>query len=85
MVPSRQDIQIETLDDSFRKLRNDPELIRVRREIGYRQSPMLTFLARQNPINKFFSLYASRLARRTKIILIVVASLLYLGVDQLHA
>jgi tetratricopeptide (TPR) repeat protein len=71
---------VETLDDSFRKLRNDPELIRVRQEIGYRQSPMLTFLPRQNPINKFFSLYASRLARRGKIILIVVASLLYVGI-----
>jgi tetratricopeptide (TPR) repeat protein len=71
---------VETLDDSMKRLRNDPELIRVREEIGYRQSPMLTFLPRQNPINKFFSLYAARLARRSKIILIVVASLLYVGI-----
>jgi energy-converting hydrogenase Eha subunit C len=41
---------------------------------------MLTFLPRQNPINKFFSLYAARLARRGKIIVIVVASLLYVGI-----
>ncbi|HEX9500755.1 MAG TPA: hypothetical protein VGA10_03800 [Thermoanaerobaculia bacterium] len=53
---------VETLDDSLRKLRNDPELIRVRQEI-----------------NKLFGLYAARLARRSKIILIIVASLLYLG------
>jgi tetratricopeptide (TPR) repeat protein len=68
---------VETLDDSLRRLRNDPELIRVRQEIGYRQAPQLTFLSRRNPINKFFGLYAARLARRSKIILIVVASLLY--------
>jgi len=71
---------VETLDDSLRKLRNDPELIRVRQEIGYRQAPMLTFLPRQNPINKLFGLYAARLARRGKIIAIVVASLLYVGI-----
>ena len=71
---------VETLDDSLKKLRNDPELIRVRQEIGYRQAPMLTFLPRRNPINKFFGLYAARLARRSKIILIVVASLLYVGI-----
>ncbi len=64
----------------LKKLRNDPELIRVRQEIGYRQAPMLTFLPRRNPINKFFGLYAVRLARRGKIILIVVASLLYVGI-----
>lgn len=71
---------VETLDDSLRKLRNDPELIRVRQEIGYRQAPMLTFLPRRNPINKFFGLYAARLARRSKIIVIVIASLLYIGI-----
>src|SRR5262249_6606842 len=71
---------VETLDGSMKKLRNDPELLRVRQEIGYRQAPMLTFLPRQNPINKAFSLYASRLARRAKIILIVIASLLYAGI-----
>jgi len=71
---------VETLDDSMRRLRNDPDLIRVREEIGYRQAPMLTFLPRRNPINKLFGLYAARLARRGKIILIVVASLLYVGV-----
>ncbi|PYQ53598.1 MAG: hypothetical protein DMF59_01520 [Acidobacteria bacterium] len=70
---------VETLDDSLKKLRNDPELLRVRKEIGYRQAPMLTFLPRRNPINKAFGLYAARLARRGKIILIVVASLLYIG------
>ena len=71
---------VETLDDSMRKLRNDPELLRVRQEIGYRQAPMLTFLPRQNPINKFFGIYAARLARRSKIIVIVIAALMYIGV-----
>ena len=71
---------VETLDDSMRKLRNDPELLRVRQEIGYRQAPMLTFLPRQNPINKWFGLYASRLARRSKIIVIVLATLIYVGI-----
>lgn len=71
---------VETLDDSMKRLRNDPELLRVREEIGFRQAPELTFLPRRNPINKAFSLYSARLARRGKIILIVVASLLYAGI-----
>jgi tetratricopeptide (TPR) repeat protein len=71
---------VETLDDSMKKLKNDPELIRVRQEIGYRQAPMLTFLPRQNPINKWFGLYASKLARRSKIIVIVIATLAYIGI-----
>ena len=68
---------MDTLDDSLRKLRNDPELLRVRREIGYRQSPQLSFLPRTNPINKLFSRYALRLKGRGKILLITIASLLY--------
>jgi tetratricopeptide (TPR) repeat protein len=71
---------VETLDDSMRRLRNDPELIRVRNEIGYRQAPMLTFLPRRNPINKFFGIYAARIGRRWKIILILFASLIYVGI-----
>jgi hypothetical protein len=71
---------VETLDDSLRKLRNDPELLRVRQEIGYRQSPQLSFLPRQNPLNRLFSRYAVRVQRRGKVILIVVASLLYAGI-----
>jgi len=71
---------VDTLDDSLRKLRNDPELIRVRQEIGYRQSPQLSFLSRTNPINKLFSRYAVRLKRRGKIIAITMASLLYAGI-----
>ena len=59
---------------------NDPELIRVRQEIGYRQSPQLSFLSRTNPINKLFSRYAVRLKRRGKIIAITMASLLYAGI-----
>jgi tetratricopeptide (TPR) repeat protein len=79
MVAKNRKKAVETLDDSLRKLRNDPELIRVRQEIGYRQAPSISFLSRRNPINKFFGLYAKRLQRRALIIVIVVASLLYLG------
>jgi len=79
IIPNNRRKAVETLNDSLKKLRNDPELLRVRKEIGYRQAPMLTFLPRRNPINKAFGLYAARLARRGKIILIVVASLLYIG------
>jgi len=59
---------------------NDAELVRVRQEIGYRQAPQLSFLSRTNPINKLFSRHISKLQRRVKIILIVTASLLYLGI-----
>ena len=48
--------------------------------IGYRQAPQLSFLSRTNPINKLFSRHISTLQRRVKIILIVIASLLYLGI-----
>src|SRR5579884_1223566 len=64
---------VDVLDDSLRKLRNDPELIRVRKEIGYRQSPQIGFLPRTNPINKLYSRYIARqipkVQRRGKIIL----------------
>jgi hypothetical protein len=68
---------VDTLDDSLRKLRNDPELLRVRQEIGYRQAPQLSFLSRTNPINKLFSRYATRLRRRGRIVLIAAAVILY--------
>jgi tetratricopeptide (TPR) repeat protein len=71
---------VDILEKGLKKMPHDQALLRVREEIGYRQSPELTFLPRRNPINKFFSLYAARLARRSKIILIVIASLIYLGV-----
>lgn len=70
---------VDVLDDSLRRLRNDPELLRVRKEIGYRQSPQIRFLSRTNPINKLYSRYVPHLQRRGKIILITVASLLYAG------
>ena len=70
---------VDVLDDSLRKMRNDPELIRVRQEIGYRQSPEIGFLPRTNPINKLYSRYALRLKGRAKYILITIASLLYIG------
>lgn len=70
---------VDVLDDSLRKLRNDPELIRVRQEIGYRQSPQISFLPRTNPVNKLYSRYITRLQRRGKIIAIAIALLIYAG------
>jgi hypothetical protein len=70
---------VDVLDDSLRKLRNDPELIRVRREIGYRQSPQIAFLSRTNPITKLYSRFAPRLGRHAKVIAITIASLIYAG------
>jgi hypothetical protein len=75
---------VDVLDDSLSKLRNDPALLRVRKEIGYRQSPQLPFLSRTNPINKLYSRTMPRrmprLQRRGKIILIAIASLIYLAI-----
>jgi len=70
---------VDVLDDSLRKLRNDPELIRVRREIGYRQSPQISFLPRTNLVNKLYSRYIPHLHRRGKIIAIAIALLIYAG------
>jgi hypothetical protein len=71
---------VDVLDDSLRRLRNDPELIRVRREIGYRQSPQISFLPRTNPLNKLYSRYIKRLhLRHGKIIAIAIASLIYVA------
>ena len=70
---------VDVLDDSLSKLRNDPELIRVRKEIGYRRSPQLPFLSRTNPINKVYSRTMPRLQKRGKIILITIASLIYIA------
>lgn len=70
---------VEVLERGLQKLRNDPALLQVRQEIGYREAPNLTFLKRQNPINKFFSRTSARLQRRGKVIAIVVAVLIYLA------
>ena len=70
---------VDVLDNSLRRLRNDPELVRVRKEIGYRQSPQLAFLPRTNPINKLYSSFVPRLKGRGKILAIAIASLIYAG------
>ena len=70
---------VDVLDDSLRKMRNDPELVRVRKEIGYRQSPQISFLPRTNPVNKLYSRFVPRLKRRGKIIAIAILSLIYAG------
>lgn len=70
---------VETLDDSLRRMRNDPALLRVRKEIGYRKSPTLPFLSRTNPINKLYSRYVMKVRKRGKVIAIVAGSLIYLA------
>jgi predicted Zn-dependent protease len=54
---------VQILDSGLEKLGNDPALLRVRQEIGYRQSPSLGFLPRQNPLNKIFSRTAGKLRK----------------------
>jgi tetratricopeptide (TPR) repeat protein len=72
---------VEVLERGLRKLRNDPALLQVREEIGYREAPTLSFLKRQNPINKFFSRTLGKLQRRGKFIAIAIGVLLYLAVS----
>ncbi|HEY8131376.1 MAG TPA: tetratricopeptide repeat protein [Thermoanaerobaculia bacterium] len=54
---------VQVLDSGLEKLGNDPALLRVRQEIGYRQAPSLGFLPRRNPLNKVFSRTAWTLRR----------------------
>lgn len=68
---------VEVLEEGLRKTRNDAALVQVRAEIKYRQAPALSFLRRQHPLNKFYSRTAGRLKTRGKIIVILVAALIY--------
>jgi predicted Zn-dependent protease len=52
---------VETLHSGLEKLGDNPALLRVRQEIGYRQSPSLSFLPRRNPLNRLFSRTAGKL------------------------
>jgi tetratricopeptide (TPR) repeat protein len=70
---------VEVLESSLSKMRNDPALIRVREEIGYRKAPYFQFLRRANPLNRLYSRYAAGLKARTKVILLVVVALLYIA------
>ncbi len=54
---------VETLDDILRRLRQNPALLRVRTEIGYRETTSLRFLSRTNPLNKLYSRTAGNLKR----------------------
>lgn len=54
---------VETLDDTLSRLRNNPALLRVREEIGYRKAPSLSFLPRTHPLNKLYSLAVGKLKR----------------------
>jgi tetratricopeptide (TPR) repeat protein len=71
---------VETLETGLTKLPNDPALLRVRQEIGYRQAPTLRFLSRRNPLNKLFSRVSRKLKGRARNIAVILASLLYVGV-----
>jgi tetratricopeptide (TPR) repeat protein len=70
---------VEVLESGLKKMRNDPALIRVRQEIGYRKAPYFRFLRRTHPLNRLYSRYANRAKARTKVIALVVVGLLYLA------
>lgn len=70
---------VDVLDKGLKKMRNDPELLRVRDEIGYRKTPYFQFMSRTNPVNRLYSKSIGKLQRRGKIIAAVIAALLYLA------
>lgn len=52
---------VEILEETMSRLKNNAALLQVREEIGYRQTPSLTFVSRTNPINKLYSRTAWKL------------------------
>jgi tetratricopeptide (TPR) repeat protein len=70
---------VEILERGMKKMRNDPALTKVRNEIGYRKAPYFRFLRRTHPLNKLYSRFADRMKRRSKIILIVTAALIWIA------
>lgn len=70
---------VEVLESGLKKMRNDPALIRVRQEIGYRKAPYFQFLRRTNPLNRLYSQFADRLKKRGMWILLIAGGLLYLA------
>jgi tetratricopeptide (TPR) repeat protein len=54
---------VETLEEAMSRLENNPALLHVREEIGYRHTPSLTFLSRTNPLNKLYGRTAWKLRR----------------------
>jgi tetratricopeptide (TPR) repeat protein len=70
---------VEALESGLKRTRNDPALLNVREEIGYRKAPYLRFLGRTNPLNRLYSRFSGRLKRRGMTIALVVAALLYVG------
>lgn len=70
---------VAALEKGLKNMRNDPALLRVREEIGYRKAPYLRFLGRTNPLNRLYSRFSERLKKRGMVIVLVVAALVYLG------
>jgi tetratricopeptide (TPR) repeat protein len=70
---------VDVLENGLKKLPNDAALVRIREEIGYRKTPHMRLLRRNHPLNKLYSRSVGRLNKRGRIILIVVAALLYVG------
>jgi hypothetical protein len=68
---------IEVLEKGLRRRTQDPTLLRVRNEIGYRSSPTLRFLRRTHPLNKLYSRCARVMVK--PVTLTLVLSLLRLG------
>ena len=68
---------VEVLEKGLRRRNQDPMLLSVRKEIGYRSSPTLRFLRRTHPLNKLYSRCARVMVK--PVTLSLVLSLLGLG------
>lgn len=56
---------VEALHEGLSRLPNDRALLRVREEIGYRQPPVVSFLHRDNPMNKALGKLRARKSNST--------------------
>ena len=70
---------VDVLEKGLKKMRNDPALLRVRDEIGYRKTPYFAFLRRTNPVNLVYSKSASSMKARSKVILIILGVIVYVA------
>ena len=68
---------VEVLEKGLRRRSQDPTLLSVRNEIGYRSAPTLRFLRRTHPLNKMYSRCARVMVK--PVTLTLVLSLLRLG------
>jgi len=51
IIRNNRKAAVDALQEGLKRLPDDAALLRVRDEIGYRESPVVAFLPRENPIN----------------------------------